>query len=71
LATKPRTFSSSFHWPPSFGSTFTFLLLLFKRRTRMFGWGLSFSFGEITSNSIWRNINSYKFLEEEKEDQPW
>jgi hypothetical protein len=37
----------------------------------MFGWVLFFSFGEITSNSIWKNISFYKFLEEEKQDQPW
>jgi hypothetical protein len=37
----------------------------------MFGWVLSFSFGEITSNSIGRNTSFYKFLKEEKQDQPW
>jgi hypothetical protein len=26
---------------------------------------------EITSNLIWKNTSSYKFLEEEKDDQPW
>jgi hypothetical protein len=26
---------------------------------------------EITSNSIWRNTSSYKFFEEEEDDQPW
>jgi hypothetical protein len=62
LATKPSTFSFSFHWPPSFGSTFTYLLLLFKRRTWMIGGALFFFLGETTSNWIWRNISSYKFL---------
>jgi hypothetical protein len=33
LATKLGTF----HWPPSFGSTFTPFLLLFKRRTWIIG----------------------------------
>jgi hypothetical protein len=36
MATKLGTF----HWPPSFGSTFTSLLLLFKRWTRMIGGSL-------------------------------
>jgi hypothetical protein len=41
LATKPST--SSFHWPPSLGSTFTYLFILFKRRTWMIGVLSSFS----------------------------
>ncbi len=83
LATKPKTFSSSFHWPPSqepspppsighqaldlFSPSFSFSL---KGGLGCLG-GVSFSFGEITSNSIWRNISSYKFFKEEKQDQPW
>jgi hypothetical protein len=55
LATKPRTFSSSFS---------------LKGRLECLGGALFFSFGEITSNSMGRNTSSYKFLEEEKQDQP-
>jgi hypothetical protein len=82
LATKPRTFSFSFHWPPnqepslppSIGHqaldlpspSFSFFL---KGGLRCLGGFFFSSFGEITSNSIWRNTSSYKFLEEEKQDQ--
>ncbi len=70
LATKQKTFSVSvsFLWPLSFGSTFTFLLLLFKRRTQMIG-GLSFPGHNFQFNL--ENTCSYKLLEEEKYDQPW
>jgi hypothetical protein len=43
------TFSFSFLWPPSFGSTFTFLLLLFKRWTQIIG---AVSSPDIIFNSI-------------------
>jgi hypothetical protein len=61
--------SSPSIWPPSFGSTFTFLFLLFKK-ANLDDWGLSFFGGKITSNLIWRSRSSYKLLEEEKDDQP-
>jgi hypothetical protein len=56
LATKPRTFSFFFSLKGGLGCL---------------GGLFFFSFGEITSNLIGRNISSYKFLEEEKQDQPW
>jgi hypothetical protein len=46
--------------------TFSFFL---KGGLRCLGGFFFSSFGEITSNSIWRNTSSYKFLEEEKQDQ--
>jgi hypothetical protein len=61
-----RTFSFSFLWPPSFGSTFTFLLLLLKRwiwiiRAFFFP-GHNFQFNL-------ENTCSHKLFEEEKEGE--
>jgi hypothetical protein len=65
LAIKQRTFSFYSLWPPSFGSTFTFLFLLLKRRTWIIGTlyflGHNFQFNL-------ENICSRKLLEEEKND---
>jgi hypothetical protein len=62
LTTKHGTF----HWPPSFESTFTSLLLLFKRQTRIIG-GFFFSCLGDNFDSI-LNICSHKLLEEENND---
>jgi hypothetical protein len=63
LATKLGTF----HWPPSFASTFTSLLLLFKRRIQIIR---GFFFSNIIFNSI-LNTRSNKLLEKEKNDYFW
>jgi hypothetical protein len=56
--------NGTFHWPPSLGSTFTPLLLLFKRRTWIIG-GLFFP--NIIFNSV-LNTCFDKLLEEEYND---
>jgi len=66
MATKLGTFQwppsfGSFQWPPSFGSTFTSLLLLFKRRTWMMG---SLSLGLEDNFHAILNTCFHKLLEE-------
>jgi hypothetical protein len=65
-----RCFSFTFHWPPSFGSTFTpphfsfFLKGKFESLTTLFFSGHNFQFNL-------EKTCSYERLEEEKNDQPW
>jgi hypothetical protein len=77
LATKQRTFSFTFHWPPSKEPSpspsighqttfsFTFLPFLFKRRTQIIG-ALFFPGHNFQFN--WENTCFRKLLEEEKND---
>jgi hypothetical protein len=58
-----KDFSFTFHWPPSFGFTFTFLLFLFKRRTWIIG---ASSSSDIIFNSILRILAPANFLKRKK-----